>query len=174
MCWDLWGQTENWFFFHCFWNAVVEKGQLDFQEKQSHLLVDSLNYIRSPLECCVAKVFRHRDSHPCTILIWTKEEREERSWGTGSGSRYHCETVEPSRTRRASESVPSDGVFLELHLKAMEVLCQQGFQRQGESLLHSHLIRAREERKDRSRGTGREWESKCQCEAVEPRRIQKM
>ena len=38
----------------------------------------------------------------------------------------------------------------------------------------SRLIRAREERKDRSRGTGREWESKCQCEAVEPGRIQEM
>lgn len=38
----------------------------------------------------------------------------------------------------------------------------------------SLLIRAREERKDRSRGTGREWESKCQCAAVELHRIQKM
>ena len=46
--------------------------------EKSHLLVDSLNYTRSPLEYCVAKVFRHRDSHPNTILIWTKEEREGR------------------------------------------------------------------------------------------------
>lgn len=28
--------------------------------EKSHLLVDSLNYIRNPLECCVAKVFRQR------------------------------------------------------------------------------------------------------------------
>ena len=40
------------------------------------------------------------------------------------------------------------------------------------TLAQSLLIRAREERKDRSQGTGREWESKCA--AVELHRIQKM
>lgn len=54
-----------------------------------HLLVDSLNYIRKPLGCCVSKGFTTDTvtaalwPYQKPVLISSREEREDSSWGTG-------------------------------------------------------------------------------------------
>lgn len=45
--------------------------------EKSHLLVDSLNYTRSPLEYCVAKVFRQRQSPSHNFDMDKRRKRRE-------------------------------------------------------------------------------------------------
>ena len=48
---------------------------------QCNLLVDFSNYSRKSCGCCVTKTFSHWDSHPAwTVLISTREEREDTCW----------------------------------------------------------------------------------------------
>ena len=49
-----------------------------------HLLVDSLNYIRKPVGCCVAKGFTTDTVTAAQpFLIRSREEREDSFWGAG-------------------------------------------------------------------------------------------